>query len=58
MADSDSLNDKRGSTASVAEDDQRAAQETLYLVLIPGFRESILDGMQTPVEECETALDW
>lgn len=41
-----------------AEEDWQAMQETLYLVSVPGMRESILEGMKTPIEECEEALDW
>lgn len=49
---------KRGSAVLVSEEDWRAVQETLYLLSVPGMRESILDGMKTPVEECEEDLDW
>ena len=49
---------KRGSAVLVSEDDWRAVQETLYLVSIPGMRESILEGMATPVGELEDKLDW
>ncbi len=49
---------KRNSAVLVSEDDWRAIKETLYLLGIPGMRESIIDGMQTPVEECEEELDW
>lgn len=49
---------KRGSAVLVSEDDWRAVQETLYLVSIPGMRESIIDGMATPVAELESELDW
>jgi antitoxin YefM len=49
---------KRGSAVLISEEDWRAVQETLYLVSIPGMRESILEGMNTPVEECEETLDW
>ena len=49
---------KRGSAVLVSEDDWRAVQETLYLVSIPGMRESILEGMATPVAELEDELDW
>jgi len=41
---------KRGSAVLVGDEDWRAVQETLYLVSIPGMRESIMDGMVTPVE--------
>lgn len=33
----------------IAEDDWRAIEETLYLYQIPGMRESIVEGMQTPL---------
>jgi antitoxin YefM len=49
---------KRGSAVLVSEDDWRAVQETLYLVSIPGMRESIIDGMATPVAELKSELDW
>jgi prevent-host-death family protein len=49
---------KRGSAVLVSEDDWRAVQETLHLVSIPGMRDSILDGMATPVDELEDELDW
>lgn len=49
---------KRGSAVLVSEDDWRAVQETLYLVSIPGMRESIIDGMATPIGELESELDW
>jgi len=49
---------KRNSAVLVSEDDWRAVQETLYLQTIPGMRESILEGMRTPVDECEEELDW
>ena len=49
---------KRGSAVLVSEDDWRAVQETLYLVSIPGMRESIIDGMATPVADLESELDW
>ena len=40
------------------EDDWRAIQETLYLLSIPGMRESIREGLQTPLNECSEELDW
>lgn len=49
---------KRGNAVLVSEDDWRAVQETLYLVSIPGMRESILEGMAMPADELEDALDW
>ena len=49
---------KRNSAVLISEDDWRAIQETLYLTSIPGMRESIKKGMETPVEECEEELHW
>jgi len=40
------------------EDDWRAIQETLYLLSIPGMRESIREGLEAPVGECCEELDW
>jgi antitoxin YefM len=33
-------------------------QETLFLVSIPGMRESLLEGMALPIAELEDELDW
>ena len=42
----------------VSEEDWRAIQETLYLLSIPGMRESIREGMDTPIEECSKESPW
>jgi len=49
---------RRGSAVLIAEDDWRSIQETLHLLSIPGMRESIIEGMKTPVEECAEELEW
>lgn len=49
---------KRGNAVLISEDDWHAVQETLYLVSIPGMRESIREGLATPVDELEEKLDW
>jgi antitoxin YefM len=49
---------KRSSAVLVSEEDWRAIQETLYLTSIPGMRESIQEGLKTPVEECDEKLPW
>jgi PHD/YefM family antitoxin component YafN of YafNO toxin-antitoxin module len=48
---------KRGNAILVAESDWRAIQETLYLVSIPGMRDSILEGMREPLGECSGEID-
>lgn len=32
--------------------------KTDYLLAIPGMKESILEGMNTPVGECDDAIEW
>ena len=49
---------KRNNAVLIAEDDWRAVQETLYLHSVSGMKESIIDGMKTPVEACDEELDW
>jgi len=49
---------KRNSAVLVSEEDWRAIQETLYLASIPEMRESICEGLNTCIEECEEELDW
>jgi PHD/YefM family antitoxin component YafN of YafNO toxin-antitoxin module len=49
---------KRGNAILISEDNWRAIQETLYLIAIPGMRDSIVNGLNTPIEECTEELDW
>jgi len=49
---------KQTNAVLISEEDWRAIQETLHLLSIPGLRESIREGLQTPVEECARELDW
>ncbi len=42
----------------LAEQDWRAVEETLYLLSIPGMRESIRAGMKTPVQKCLKTIRW
>ena len=42
----------RASAVLVSADDWDAIQETLYLLSIPGMRESLLKGMRTPISNC------
>ncbi|MBM4285544.1 MAG: type II toxin-antitoxin system Phd/YefM family antitoxin [Deltaproteobacteria bacterium] len=49
---------RRANAVLISEDDWRAIQETLHLLSIPGMRESIRKGLETPVEECARELDW
>lgn len=49
---------KQSNAVLIAEEDWRAIQETLYLLSIPGMRESIREGLATPVEDCDEELGW
>jgi prevent-host-death family protein len=49
---------KRNKAVLVAEEDWAAIQETLFLLSVPDMRESIREGMDTPVEDCDEELDW
>lgn len=49
---------KRSNAVLVSEDDWRSIQETLHLLSIPGMRESIQEGMETPIDECSDQPDW
>lgn len=48
---------KDGSFVMLSEEDYNSLMETLYLYSIPEMRESIAEGVKTPIEEC-VALDW
>ncbi|HSO62133.1 MAG TPA: type II toxin-antitoxin system Phd/YefM family antitoxin [Desulfobacterales bacterium] len=49
---------KRGSAVLISEDDWRAIQETLFLLNVPGMRQSIRKGLATPIDECTEKLHW
>ena len=49
---------KRSNAVLISEEDWRAIQETLHLLSIPSMRESIREGLNTPIEECAKDLDW
>ena len=49
---------KRSNAVLLSEEDWNAINETLYLVSMPGMRESIREGLQTDVDACNKDLDW
>ena len=49
---------KRANGILISEEDWNSIQETLHLLSIPGMRESIKEGMETPVENCSEELHW
>ena len=52
------ISGKRSGAVLVSEEDWKAIQETLFLLAIPGLRESIKEGMAEPVNESVKELDW
>jgi antitoxin YefM len=52
------ISGKRSNAVLISEEDWRSIQETLHLLSIPGMRESIIEGLQTPVEECSEEPGW
>lgn len=49
---------KRTSAVLLSSEDWEAIQETLYLLSVPGMRESIKEGMAEPLGENATELEW
>ncbi|MBI2779318.1 MAG: type II toxin-antitoxin system Phd/YefM family antitoxin [Gammaproteobacteria bacterium] len=52
------ITSKRSNAVLISEDDWHSIQETLYLLSVPGMRESIREGLGTSIEECSKELDW
>ena len=42
---------EKGNEVLLSEEDWRSIQETMYLLSVPGMRDSIVEGLQTPVTE-------
>ena len=49
---------KRNNAVLISEEDWNAINETLYLVSIPGVRESIKEGLKSDLSECKKEIDW
>ncbi len=52
------ISGKRSDAVLVSSEDWSAIQETLYLLAVPGMRESIKAGMAEPLAQSATGLDW
>jgi prevent-host-death family protein len=52
------ISGKRANAVLVSEEDWSAIQETLYLLAIPGMRESIKDAMAEPLAKSKRTLKW
>lgn len=49
---------KRANAVLVSEEDWRAIQETVYLLGVPGMRESVVEGLNTTIDECFDEVEW
>lgn len=49
---------KHNNAILISESDWQDIQETLYLLSIKGMRESIVDGMNIPIEDCSEEPGW
>jgi len=52
------ISGKRNNAVLLSEDDWKSIQETLFLISIPGMRESIIEGMNEPLSESAKELNW
>ena len=49
---------KRENVEHLSKEDWNAINETLYLLSAPGMRESIREGMEAALDECNQDLEW
>ena len=49
---------KNVNSVLMSESDWSAIQETLYLLSIPGMRESIKSGLNTDLKDCDKDIEW
>ena len=53
------ITSKKGNVVLLSDEDYSGIMETLYLTSIPGMREKLIEGLNTPVEECvKGSKDW
>jgi len=52
------ISGKRANAVLVSEEDWSAIQETLYLLSVPGMRESIKDSMAEPLGKSKRTIKW
>jgi prevent-host-death family protein len=49
---------KRSNAILLAEDDWRSIEETMFLLSVPGMRESIREGLAEPIDACSEESGW
>ena len=57
-ADTVSIATDDGAAVLVNAEEWKDIQETLYLLSVPGMKESIMEGRATPIGECLDSVGW
>jgi len=54
------ISTKDGNAVILSEEDYNGLMETLNLSSVPGMKEKIIEGLNTPLDEClpEAEVDW
>ncbi len=52
------ISGKRNNAVLIAEEDWKSIQETLFLISIPGMKESIINAMKEPIENSIKKINW
>lgn len=51
------ISTKSGNAVLISEDEYNSLMETLNLSSVPGMKEKLLAGIETPIEECDE-FEW
>ena len=51
------VNTDNGKAILLSEEEYTSMKETLYLLSVPGMRERLLQGLETPIAECDE-FEW
>lgn len=51
------ISTKSGNAVLISEEEYNSLMETLYLSSVPGMKEKLIDGVNTPIEECDD-FEW
>ena len=54
------ISTKNGNAIVISEEDYNSLMETVYLLSIPEMKEKLINGKNTPIEECltEDEVEW
>lgn len=54
------ISTKNGNAIVLSEEDYNGLMETVYLLSTPGMKEKLIEGKNTPIEECvsEKEVEW